>query len=122
MKQYLLAVNGLTEEAYSESTATPEMDQIYADVEAFNEKLRTTGAWVFGGGLEAPSTASVVRVTDGEALVTDGPYAEAREQLGGFWVVKAPDLDAALDHARQAAAACRMPIEVRPFQPDEAEG
>jgi hypothetical protein len=74
------------------------------------------GAWVFGGGLEEPSTATVVRAQDGEVLTTDGPFAEAKEQLGGFWVIEAPDLDAALKWASEATVACRNPVEVRPFQ------
>lgn len=120
MKQYLLSVCGIDEQTYAAPQDTPEVAELYATVEAFNESLRARGAWVFAGGLEAPSTATVVRVNGGEALVTDGPYAETREQLGGFWVIKAQDLDVALALAREAAAACQSPIEVRPFQ-DEAE-
>jgi hypothetical protein len=79
-----------------------------------------TGAWVFGGGLHPASTATVVRAQGGETMITDGPYAETKEQIGGFWVIEAPDLDAALEWARKATVACRGPIEVRPFQ-DEPE-
>ena len=75
-----------------------------------------SGAWVFAGGLHPASSATVVRSTDGEVSMTDGPYAESKEQMGGFWVIEAPDLDAALDWARRAAAACEGPVEVRPFQ------
>ena len=71
---------------------------------------------MFGGGLEPPSDATVVDATGSEVLVTDGPYAESKEQLGGFWVVEAPDLDAALDIARRGSAACVGAVEVRPFQ------
>lgn len=118
MKQYLLSV-------HPDHTAAPPADdvvqQMFADVEAFNQQVRDSGAWVFAGGLTPPETATVVRTTNGEAVLTDGPYAESKEQLGGFWVVEAPDLDAALEIAKRASAACRGPVEVRPFE-DEPEG
>ena len=117
MKQYLLSV-------HPDYTAAPPADdvlqQMFADVEAFNQTVRDSGAWVFAGGLNPPETATVVRTQDGEAVLTDGPYSESKEQLGGFWVVKAPDLDAALELAKRASAACRGPVEVRPFE-DEPE-
>ena len=78
------------------------------------------GSWVFGGGLHAPSTATVLRPKDGDVLITDGPYAEGKEHLGGFTIIKAPDLDAALEWARRYALVTTLPIEVRPFQ-GEAE-
>ena len=77
--------------------------------------MQAAGAWVFAGGLHPPSTATVVRVADGEVLMTDGPFAEGKEHIGGFWVIRAPDLDAALGWASKAAVACRLPIEVRPM-------
>ena len=93
------------------------MQQAFADVDAFNQELMADGSWVFAGGLtEPPSTATVVDATEGEPVVTDGPFAETKEQLGGFWVVEAADLDAALEIARRGSAACRQPVEVRPFQ------
>ncbi|MDQ3664740.1 MAG: YciI family protein [Actinomycetota bacterium] len=117
MKQYLLSVHYVEgQEPPSEAT----MQQMYADVDALNGELQREGAWVFGGGLHPPTTATVVRVADGEVLTTDGPFPESKEQLGGFWVVKAADLDAALAWAARATAACLAPVEVRPFQ-DEAE-
>ena len=113
MKQYLLAVHMVE----GEPTPSPEeMQQAYKDVDAFNAELQASGAWVFAGGLHPADTATVVRVKDGEVLTTDGPFAETKEQLGGFWVVKAPDLDAALALAARGAAACKAPVEVRPFQ------
>jgi hypothetical protein len=115
MKQYMLAVH------YVEGQPAPspqDMEQSYRDVEAVNVQLREAGAWVFAGGLHLASTATVVRVQDGEVLTTDGPFAETKEQLGGFWVIKAADLDAALAWSVKAAAACRGPVEVRPFQDD----
>jgi len=95
-----------------------EIEKMFARVGVFNEKLKAQGAWVFAGGLHAPSTATVVRNQDGDTLTTDGPYAETKEQLGGFWIVRAPDLDAALQLAAEGSLACGAPVEVRPFQDD----
>jgi hypothetical protein len=117
MNQYLLSVH------YVEGQpATPEEDMqaAFKAVDELNTEMQAKGAWVFGGGLHEPTTATVVREKDGEILMTDGPFPEAKEQLGGFWVIKATDLDAALEWARKATVACRGPVEVRPFQ-DEAE-
>ena len=117
MTQYMLSVwHGYDGPAPPED----EMQQIYKDVDDFNQKLQNENAWVFGGGLHEPSSATVVKVQDGDVLTTDGPFAEAKEQLGGFWIIEAPDLDAALKWAGEGAAACRNPVEVRPFQ-DEPE-
>lgn len=123
MKQYLLSVH------YVEGVgATPEaeMQEAYEAVNRFNEKLMADGSWVFAGGLSTPDLATVVRIQDDEVVLTDGPFAEAKEQLGGLWIVKAPDLDAALKIAEEGSRACRGPVEVRPFQdemdlPDEPE-
>jgi hypothetical protein len=90
------------------------------DVDALVEEARAAGAWVFNGGLHPASTATVVRVRNGELLMTDGPYAEGKEHVGGFLIVKAPDLDAALAWGRKLAQVLPLPIEVRPFQ-GEAE-
>ena len=116
MKQYLMSV--WHEEDYAPEP--DEMEQIVKGVDAFNAELEAEDLMVFGGGLHPPSTATVVRVQDGEVLTTDGPFAETKEQIGGFWVLKAPDLDAALELGKKAAAACRLPVEVRPFH-DEPE-
>ena len=118
MRQYLLSVH-MVEGA--EPPSPEAMQQSYRDVDALNETLQTEGAWVFAGGLHPATTATVVRVEDGEVLTTDGPFPEAKEQLGGFGVIKAPDLDAALAWAAKATVACGAPVEVRPFQ-DDAEG
>jgi hypothetical protein len=113
MKQYLLSVH-LTGD---QSHRPPEEDeQAYGDVGTLNAEMQAAGAWVFGGGLHEPSTATVVRVSNGEVLTTDGPFAETKEQLGGFWIIEAADLDAALAWAAKATVACREPVEVRPFQ------
>jgi hypothetical protein len=115
MTQYLLSVYPPAEQ---ENLAPEQMDHLYQTVEAVNAEIRAAGAWVFGGGLHPPATATVVRVQGGEVLTTDGPYAETKEQLGGFWIIKAPDLDAALAWAAKATRACRAPVEVRPFEDD----
>jgi hypothetical protein len=94
------------------------MQTAFRQVDAFNEELKAAGAWVFAGGLHPPDIATVVRVTDGETITTDGPFAETKEQLGGFWIITAPDLDAALAWAAKGSAACMGPVEVRPFQDD----
>jgi hypothetical protein len=97
------------------------LEKIRADLEALNDELRAAGAWVFAGGLHPPSTATVVRSRDGQVLMTDGPYAEGKEHVGGFTVVDAPDLDAALAWAARLAAATTLPIEVRPFRGDPGD-
>lgn len=84
-------------------------------VEAVNREMRESGAWVFSGGLNAPSTATVVRFRDDEFLMTAGSFAVGEEYLGGFTIVRAPDLDAALEWGRKLTRAIGLPIEVRPF-------
>jgi hypothetical protein len=111
MKQYMLSVMSVEG---SPIPSAQEMEKIYKDVDALNAELQAGGAWVFAAGLEPPSTATVVRNRDGEVMITDGPFAEGKEHIGGFWVIKAKDLDAALDWARKATRACAAPIEVRP--------
>ena len=115
MNQYLLSVH-MVEGA--EAPSPEEMQQAFEDVDALNETIKKEGAWVFAGGLHPADTATVVRVQDGEVLTTDGPFAESKEQLGGFWVIQAADLDEALAWAAKATVACRGPVEVRPFQED----
>lgn len=113
MTQYLLSVH------HGDDLAMPEgvsVDQVFADVDAFNNRLQDAGAWVFGGGLMPASSATVVDATGPEVVTTDGPYLETKEYLGGFWVIEAADLDAALAWSRDASAACRGQVEVRPFQ------
>jgi hypothetical protein len=118
MTQYLLAVHSVDGE---EPPSEEAIQKAYADVNVFNAKLQEQGVWVFGGGLHPANVATVVDGRHGDVLVTDGPFAEAKEQLGGFWIITAPDLDAALKWAAEGSAACRNPVEVRPFQ-DEPEG
>ena len=115
MTQYMLAVHMVEGEPPPD-----DIEAAYKAVDVFNNELMAEGAWVFAGGLHPADTATVVRVENGEVLTTDGPFAETKEQLGGFWVIEAPDLDAALAWAGKATAACQGPVEVRPFQ-DEPE-
>lgn len=118
MSQYLLSVHYVEGEEPPSDEITQQM---YADVDALNQKIQDAGVWVFAGGLTTPDTATVVRADDnGEIITSDGPFAEAKEQIGGFWVIEADNLDQALDWASQATVACRGPVEVRPFQ-DEPE-
>jgi hypothetical protein len=116
MKQYLLSV------IQPEGGDLPpdQLARVMRDVDTLNQEIKAAGAWVFAGGLHPSSTATVVRVQDGEVLITDGPFAEGKEHIGGFWVIKTPDLDSALEWGRKATRACTVPIEVRPFQ-EEAE-
>jgi len=86
-----------------------------AAIDAFNERLRTEGHWVFAGGLGAPSTATVIDNRDGEAVFTDGPYVESKEYLAGFWIIEAPDLDVALELGAEGSKNCNRKVEVRPF-------
>jgi hypothetical protein len=115
MTQYLLSVYPYGLEA---PPADDQMQQSYQNVSLFNEELKKAGAWVFAGGLEEPTTATVVRAQGGQVVTTDGPFAETKEHLGGFWIIEAPDLDAALDWAGKGTVACGAPVEVRPLQPN----
>jgi len=114
MPQYLLSV--WHDDDYVLDFATPDAQRRVAQVAAFNDELQRSGAWVFAAGLHPASSATVVRSSGGEVSMTDGPYAETKEQMGGFWVVQAADLDVALDLAGRAAAASESPIEVRPME------
>ena len=116
MKQYMLSVHG----GEGQTPSDEEIQQMYKAVDTFNGQLQAQGVWVFAGGLHPADTATVVRVKEGEVLTTDGPFAETKEQLGGFWIIKAADLDAALAWAAKGAEACGAAVEVRPFQ-DEIE-
>ena len=112
MAHYLLSV-------YTPAEGTPptpeQLEAIMQDVDAFTQELKDAGAWVFSGGLEAPDTATVVRHQGDELLLTDGPFIEAKEYVGGISIIDVPDLDAALEWGRKAARAVGLPIEVRPF-------
>jgi hypothetical protein len=112
MKQYLLSIY----QPDGDPPAPEVLDPIMRDVEAVNAELEAAGAWVFAGGLHPPNTATVLRPKDGDVLMTDGPYIEGKEHIGGFTVIQAPDLDAALEWGRKLARAITLPIEVRPLQ------
>ncbi len=117
MKQYLLSI-------YQPDGPTPPpevLEKVMRDLDALNRELRAAGAWVFAGGLHPPSTATVVRLQGGDVLMTDGPFTEGKEHIGGFTIVKAPDLDAALEWGCKLARATTLPIEVRPFQGEAAD-
>jgi hypothetical protein len=111
MAQYLLSVI----QPAGEPPAPEVLARIGADLQTFHDELRSAGAWVFAGGLHGPDTATVVRASGEEVLLTDGPWIEAKEHLGGVCVITAPDLDAALGWAGKAARATTLPIEVRAF-------
>ena len=115
MTQYLLSVYMTGDEA---EMSEDEIQVVYGQVDEFNAEVQAAGAWVFAGGLHPATSATVVQAKDGDVLTTDGPFAETKEQLGGFWVIEAADLDAALAWAAKGSAACMGPVEVRPFQDD----
>ena len=118
MTQYLLSVH-VSESDYE--TPPEEMEQAYADVDRFNDEVQRAGRGCSPAGCmpRRPRRSSTPR--GGDVTVTDGPFAETKEHLGGFWVIKAADLDAALDWATKASAACGAPVEVRPFQDEPAD-
>jgi hypothetical protein len=105
--QYLISVINDTD-----GLATPEED---AAIDAFNDRLKAEGHWVFAGGLGSPSSATVIDNRGGEAMFTDGPFLESKEYIVGFWIIEAPDLDVALKLAAEGSKACNRKIEVRPF-------
>jgi hypothetical protein len=92
------------------------LEPIMRKIAAIRDELQAAGAWVFAGGLHPASTATVVRVKDGDLMTTDGPYVEGKEHIGGFTIITAPDLDSALEWAEKYARATTLPIEVRPFR------
>lgn len=104
-----------------EPPAPEILDPIMRKVGAVNTEMREAGAWVFAGGLHPPSTATALRLTGDEVLATDGPYVEGKEHLGGFTVIQAADLDAALAWGRKVAEAITLPIEVRPLRSGSCE-
>ena len=112
MKTYLLSV------VQPDGPIPPaaELEKIMQDLDALNEEMRAAGAWVFSAGLHAPSTATLLRPEGGDVLMTDGPFAEGKEQIGGLTILRAEDLDGALEWGRRLALATTLAIEVRPFQ------
>ena len=114
MSQYLLSVHTVEGEARKKPTPE-EMQQFMERIDALEAEMRASGAFVFTGGLHGPDAATVVRVSDGDLVTTDGPFAESKEHIGGFYVINADDLDAALAWAGKVVDAINAPIEVRPF-------
>jgi len=112
MPQYLLSV---FQEEGAEPPSPEQAEMMMARVAVVQEEMKAAGVWVFFGALTDASSATVVRAADGEVSMTDGPYAEAKEQIGGFTVIEAADLDEALEWARKGSEACMWPVEVRPF-------
>lgn len=114
MTQYLMSV--WHDDEYEVDFSSDEMQRVVAQVDTFNKELEAAGAEVFGGGLQPASSATVLRATGDDVSMIDGPYAESKEQMGGFWIIEAADFDAALEWARKATIACEGPVELRPFQ------
>ena len=117
MKQYLLSV-------YQPDDGRPAPEflaQVMRDMDVLHGEIKAAGMWVFDGGLHPPSTATVLHLKAGEVLMTDGPFTEGKEHIGGFMIIKAPDLDAALEWGRRVARIITLPIEVRPFQGEVAD-
>ncbi len=119
MSQYLIAVYDRPE---TRTRPAEEMQEIYAAVGVVNQKAMDDGIFVFAGGLHEQAATTTVIARNGKAELTDGPYLESKEYLGGFWVIDVPDLDAALAFAREAAVACAEPLEVRAFMEDPTAG
>jgi hypothetical protein len=117
MKQYLLSI-------YQPDGPVPTpdvLDKINQDLEVLNREMKAAGAWVFAAGLHPAGTATVVKAQAGELLITDGPFTEAKEHIGGFTIIRAPDLDAALEWSSKLAQATTLPVEVRPLQDEAAD-
>ncbi|HEX4212883.1 MAG TPA: YciI family protein [Candidatus Dormibacteraeota bacterium] len=117
MKQYLLSLY----QPDGDPPPPEALEPVMRRLDELNQEMVRAGAWVFAAGLHPAGSATVVRLCDGEMLTTDGPYVEGKEHLGGFTVIRAPDLDAALEWGRRLARATTLPVEVRPFQ-GEVEG
>ena len=116
-QQYLLSVY----QPEGEPPPREILDRVMRDVGAWRRELRAAGAWVFTGGLHPPSTATVVRLQDGDVLMTDGPFVEGKEHIGGFTIIEAPDLDVALEWGRKLTRAPTLPIEVRPLRAERED-
>ena len=115
MAKYLLSVRSAEGEVGDPMTEE-QMQRFMGRVNALEEEMKSTGAWLFGGALTDPDTATVVQVSNGEVLTTDGPFAESKEHLVSFYIIEADDLDAALTWAAKTSEAVSHAIEVRPFR------
>jgi hypothetical protein len=117
MKHYLLSI----EQPDGPPPPSVDMDKVVRDVAALEQDMKVAGVWVFNAHLHPPSTATVLRVKDDDVLMTDGPFTEGKEHLGGISIIKASDLDSAIEWGGRVARATRLPVEVRPFY-GEIEG
>jgi hypothetical protein len=116
MTRYLMSVFGSAEDSeFGNYDSEEAMLEAFAATDAFNKRLQQDGYWIFADGLASATTATVVDGQGAETVITDGPYLEAKEHLGGFWIIEAPDLDVALKLAAEGSKACRGKVEVRPF-------
>ena len=115
MAHYLLSVHSVDGEL-REPMTDDAMKESFRQIGILEAEMKSSGSWVFSGRLHGPDTATVVRISNGELLTTDGPFAESKEHLGGFYIIEAEDLDAALVWASKTTAAVAKPIEVRPFR------
>ena len=117
MTQYLLSVHhGEGDDEAMAAMTEDDMQRLFTQVDGFNTRLQAEGAWVFAGGLQPIDQATTVDASGDRPVVTDGPFAESKEYLGGFWIIEAADLDAALAWAIEGSAACEGKVEVRPLQ------
>lgn len=114
MARYMLSVHSREGEV-REPMTEEEMQRSHAQLDLIEREMATAGAWVFSARLHEPDTATVVRVSGDEVLTTDGPFAESKEHLGGFYLIEAADLDVALGWAAKVTSAIKVPIEVRPL-------
>ena len=112
MKQYMLTIY----QPDGEPPSPEFLEPVMRELDKVNTEMREAGAWVFAGGLHPPGTATVLHSKDGEVLMTDGPYVEGKEHIGGFTIIQAADLDAALEWGRKLAKAIGLPIECRPME------
>ena len=119
MAHYMLSVHSVQGEI-GEPMTNEEMQRSHEQLGILEQEMKSTGAWIFSGRLHEPDTATVVRMSAGEVVTTDGPFVESKEHLGGFYVIQAADLDAALSWASKVTEAISRPIEVRPFAGFEA--
>ena len=116
MTQYLLSVHGPMDDSPLGGYASDEeMQRAFKATGAVNDEMEKAGVWVFAGGLQPIANTKTVNSKDGKVTMTDGPYAETKEYLGGFWIIDVPDLETALKWATKASEACIGAVEVRPF-------
>ena len=116
MTQYLLSTYAVEGEVPGAPSTPEEMQAFMQRVVSLEDEMEATGTFVFGGALHGPDASTVLRATEGDVVMTDGPFVEAKEHIAGFYIINADDLDAALAWARKVVEAIRHPMEVRPFR------